>query len=99
MHINELQQWVRTDWEQHSNARPDPHLQLLYLFEELGEMAEAIRKNSGYKDRKDDVVDLEGEMGDVLVALATVANNYNIDLEAAFRKSQEKIALRHKEGF
>lgn len=99
MNISELQQWVRTDWEEHSNNRPDPHLQLLYLFEELGEMAEAIRKNSGYKDRKDEVMDLEGEMGDVLIALATVANNYNIDLEAATQKSKEKIAQRHKDGF
>lgn len=99
MHINELQEWVRNDWEQHSSTRPDPHLQLLYLFEELGEMAEAIRKNSGYKDRKDEVMDLEGEMGDVLIALATVANNYNIDLEAAVAKCKIKIEERHKGGF
>ncbi|HXK37961.1 MAG TPA: MazG nucleotide pyrophosphohydrolase domain-containing protein [Candidatus Paceibacterota bacterium] len=99
MQILELQQWVRTDWEQHSNTRPDPHLQLLYLFEELGEMAEAIRKSSGYKDRKDEVMDLEGEMGDVLIALATVANNYNIDLDAAVQKSKIKIEERHRGGF
>lgn len=99
MNISELQQWVREDWEQHSSVRPDPHLQLLYLFEELGEMAEAIRKNSGYKDRKDDVMDLEGEMGDVLIALLTVANNYNIDLETAVAKCKVKIAKRHADGF
>lgn len=99
MNIQELQQWVRADWEQHSNNKPDPHLQLLYLFEELGEMAEAIRKNGGYKDRKDEVMDLEGEMGDVLIALATVANNYGIDLEAAVVKSKAKIEERHKGGF
>lgn len=99
MNLGELQQWVRMDWEQHSSNRPDAHLQLLYLFEELGEMAEAIRKNSGYKDRKDEVMDLEGEMGDVLIALATVANNYQIDLETAVLKSKEKITQRHKDGF
>ena len=99
MNLLELQQWVRTDWEQSPNARPDVHLQLLYLFEELGEMAEAIRKSSGNKEHKDVVVDLEGEMGDVLIALATVANNYHVDLESAVRKSQSKILERHKNGF
>ena len=95
MHISELQAWVQDDWEHVSKKKPDPHLQLLYLFEELGEMAEAIRKASGNKARKKMKADLEGELGDVLVVLSTIANHYHIDLNKALAKTQTKIKKRH----
>ena len=98
MNIQELQAWVKEDWETSSTIKPDPHLQLIYLFEELGEMAEAIRKSSGFKARKEVDVDLEGEMGDVMIALVTVANEYQIDLTAAVEKCKRKIQERHKKG-
>lgn len=98
MNLNELQNWVKEDWENESRKNPDPHLQLLYLFEELGEMCEAIRKLGGHKERKDMEADLEGELGDVLVALTTVANNYGIDLNSAVSKSKKKIIERHRKG-
>ncbi len=98
MNLKELQKWVRKDWEKASKEKPDAHIQLIYLFEELGEMAEAIRKQSGKKSRKKTKTDLEGEMGDVLISLATVANHYNIDLEKAFLKAKRKIKNRHKKG-
>lgn len=97
--MSRLQAWVAEDWDRRSKHKPDPHLQLIYLFEELGEMAEAIRKQGGYKTRKKVEVDLEGEMGDVLIALATLANHYGIDLGQAVRKCQKKIRKRHKSGF
>lgn len=98
MKLEELQKWVKEDWDKKSKKRPNPHLQLIYLFEELGEMAEAIRKSSGNKTRKKIRVDLEGEIGDVLIAIATIANNYNIDLDAAISKSKKKIIQRHIKG-
>jgi NTP pyrophosphatase (non-canonical NTP hydrolase) len=73
-------------------------LQLIYLFEELGEMAEAIRKLSGNKKRKRLRVDLEGEMGDVLITLATVANYYGINLNNSVSKTKKKIHQRHVQG-
>lgn len=98
MNLKELQNWVKEDWDKNSKKKPDPHLQLIYLFEELGEMAEAIRKAGGDKERKEMKPDLEGEIGDVLIALATVANNYNIDLESAAVKTKNKITKRHENG-
>ncbi len=98
MKLKALQKWVCEDWNKRSKKKPDPHLQLIYLFEELGEMAEAIRKIGGNKARKNVEVDLEGEMGDVLIALATLANNCNVDLSAAVKKCK-KIILRHGQGF
>jgi len=98
-----LQNFVREDWEKKSSHQPDSHLQLIYLFEELGEMAEAIRirqlAEGGQKKRNKAKADLAGEMGDVLIALATIANHYGIDLDAACLKSKKKITKRHARGF
>ncbi|RLC36265.1 MAG: nucleotide pyrophosphohydrolase [Candidatus Gerdarchaeota archaeon] len=97
MHLKKAQKWVKDDWERHSKERPEEYLQLIYLFEELGEMAEAIRKKHGKKTKKVKI-DLEEEMGDVLISLCTVANQYDVDLEKAFLKSKKKIQQRHKKG-
>jgi len=98
MDLKELQNWVKKDWEKESKKKPDCRLQLIYLFEELGEMAEAIRKLSGNKKRKRLRVDLEGEMGDVLITLATVANYYGINLNNSVSKTKKKITKRHIQG-
>lgn len=98
MNLKELQNWVKEDWEKASKNTPDSHLQLLYLIEELGEVAEAIRKTEGNKDYKEMQIDLTGEMGDVLIALATLANHYGIDLAIAAEKSKQKIIDRHTKG-
>lgn len=98
MNLKELQKWVKEDWDKFSKVKPDPHLQLVYLFEELGEVAESIRKLSGNKERKEMQVDLEGEIGDVLIAVTTIANHYNVDLSSAVEKTKKKIVDRHKKG-
>ncbi len=91
-----MQQWVREDWEHSSKKQPDRHLQLVYLIEELGEVMEAIRMSQGDKGRKRMRSDIEGEMGDVIIALATIANSYEINLTRAIKKSKTKIIKRHK---
>ena len=98
MNLENLQKWVKDDWDKASKKKPDSHLQLIYLFEELGEVAEAIRKLSGNKARKRIKVDLEEELGDLLIVIATIANNYGIDLNSAVLKSKRKILKRHAGG-
>ena len=98
MNLKELQKWVQEDWDNFSKEKPDPHLQLIYLFEELGEVAESIRKLTGNKERKKIEADLEGEIGDVLIAIATIANHYNVDLSSAIEKTKKKIVDRHNKG-
>lgn len=58
MTIREFQDWVGESWVDYKGALPDKHLQLLYLVEEFGEVAEAIRKGQGDKDHKQAVIDL-----------------------------------------
>lgn len=99
MTLSELQSWVDEDWKQRSSHQPDVQLQLIYLFEELGEMAEAIRKQDGNKNRKTTDTDLAGEMADVLISLTTLANYFDIDLAEAVEHVQAKITARHAEGY
>jgi len=96
--IDRAQKWVAEDWR--NKSKPvDEHLELLFLMEEIGEMAEMIRKQAGKKERKKLTIDLEKEMGDILICLMTLANRYHIDLEKAFLKTKNKIERRHKNGY
>ncbi len=97
MRIKKAQKWVKEDWEKRS-APVDEKAEILFILEELGEFAETVRKQEGKKRRKKLKVDLEKELGDLLVCLATLANRYGIDLERAFLKTKRKIEERHRAG-
>lgn len=94
MHLKEMQDWTREAWKK-SKKKVDEKLELIFLMEEIGEMAEAIRKNAGQKDNKNIKVDLEKEMGDILLSLITIAIRYDIDLEKAFRKVKKDVEQRY----
>ncbi|MCH7759533.1 hypothetical protein IID20_04205 [Patescibacteria group bacterium] len=98
MDFKEAQKWVNDDWKKNSKS-VNKHLELLFLMEEIGEMAEMIRKQSGKKERKKLKIDLSKEMGDILVCLMTLANRYGIDLEESFLKTKKKIQQRHRKGY
>lgn len=97
MTIKELQDWVDNDWKTHRKSPPPVLMQLLYLIEELGEVAEAIRKHESVYDREgkaQKAVDIGGEMGDLLISLMTLANHYGIDLTSEVQKFQKKVGTR-----
>ncbi|MEO5949913.1 MAG: MazG nucleotide pyrophosphohydrolase domain-containing protein [Candidatus Saccharimonadales bacterium] len=94
MNIEELQKWVSDDWKQHSTSSPSVELQLLFIMEELGEVAEAIRKNSGDKDRIQKVTDLGSEIADLIVSITTLANHFNINLTNEIKGFQDRIEER-----
>jgi NTP pyrophosphatase (non-canonical NTP hydrolase) len=95
MRIRSFQEWVGNSWLEYKGGLPDKHLQLLFVVEEFGEVAEAIRKSQGDKDHKNSRIHLEEEMGDLLVSLSTVAVEQGIDLESAAKKAKAKIIKRH----
>ena len=99
MHIQELQQWIKEDWEQRSKSLPSRELQMLYLIEEIGEVAEAIRKTDGNKERTSTAVDVGSEIADVLIALLTLANTYNVDVTREIALFQERLAARQQAGY
>jgi NTP pyrophosphatase (non-canonical NTP hydrolase) len=97
--IQQLQQWVKEDWENRSKMAPSTELQLLYIIEEFGEVAEAIRKQNGAKDRKEQSTHLGSELADLLVSVTTLANNFEIDLESEIEQFKARLASRHQQGF
>ena len=66
----------------------------LKLIEEVGELAEVIRKEQRMKD--DNIKGtIEEEISDVLYYVLMIANTYNIDLEECFRIKEELNAIRY----
>jgi NTP pyrophosphatase (non-canonical NTP hydrolase) len=93
--IKEHQEWVREAWKKSPKKEVGEKDEILFLIEEVGEMAEAIRKLSGKKENKDLQADLEKELGDIMLSLLTLAIRYNVDLEKAFEKTKKSITERY----
>ena len=74
------------------------------LMEEVGELARVMVRQFGDQSYKesDKSVNLSEEMADVLFVLICLANQTEVDLEEAFRKSIEKKTkrdeMRHREN-
>ena len=94
MTIQELQDWVKHDWENNSNVKPDLATQLLFAIEEFGEVAEAIRKKTVDNDYKQDDDKLGSEFADLLITITTLANTFKIDLTKEVKGFQQKMANR-----
>lgn len=63
----------------------------LLFTEEVGELAKAVRKHTGFKgekkpENKDNLIE---EMADVLNYLLELANRFDVDLEQAYRKKHQ----------
>lgn len=93
--IKEHQEWVKEAWKKSPKKDISEKDELLFLIEEVGEMAEAIRKLTGKKENKEIKADIEKELGDVLLSLMTLAIRYNINLEEAFEKTKKSIIERY----
>jgi len=94
MTIQELQEWVRDDWNTNSKIRPTLEAQLLFAIEEFGEVAEAIRKRTMKDDYKVDDDKLGSEFGDLLITIVTLANTFDVDLTQEIKGFQAKLAAR-----
>ena len=94
MHISELQDRVKEDWENRSTSQPTREQQLLYIIEEFGEVAEAIRKQDGNKDRKNTTGDLGSEFADLLISITTLANTCDVDLAKEIQMFWQRLESR-----
>lgn len=102
MKLQELQKWVHEDWQTSSHEKPSRELQILFMVEEMGEVAEAIRKKDGRKKRvspNKDFIDVGSEMGDLLIALVTLANTYDVNLAEEVTRFQARLKERQKVGY
>lgn len=96
MTIQELQNWVEDNWKNSSKHRPSTEQQILYIIEELGEVAEAIRKNAGLKERKNTKVDLGSEIADLIISIVTLSNTFEVDIEKEIEGFKTRLAARQK---
>lgn len=85
MTLMELQAWVRRFDEERGWDEVDPAHIALHLMEELGEIARETLRLKAYKDGE---ASLAGEMADLLILLAKLANTVGVDLE---RSVSEKM--------
>jgi len=78
-----------------------PHEILARLVEEVGELARLVNHQYGPKKKKPSEAEqnIEDEVGDVLYALACLANTHDIDLDEALQKSISKVESRDKSRF
>lgn len=93
--IKDHQEWVKYAWAKSPKENIGESDELLFLMEEIGEMAEAVRKRNGNKENKDFTANLEKEFGDILLSIITLAIRYDIDLEDAFNETKKSIERRY----
>ena len=91
MQIREAQEWVKDAWSR-SEKKMSKLAELASFIEECGELGECIRKIEHGKDKE---VDMEKEMGDILLCLLTLAIRYDIDLQHAFDKTIESTKRKY----
>ncbi len=86
MELSELQQLMR-DLYYHRDAERGPYKTFLWLVSEMGELANALRKD----DRPDHLAE---EFADVLAWTASLANLLKINLDHAVNKKYPGICLK-----
>lgn len=74
------------------------HARLADLMEEVGELANAIQVQEGYKSKKRKKSDLINSVCDVLYSVFLVASHYNIDLDKEYPLVLKEIDDRRKSG-
>ncbi|MDF2660818.1 MAG: hypothetical protein K0Q94_3609 [Paenibacillus sp.] len=83
--LNQLQAYIKE-----KDYRPElKHQYMLKLFEEIGELAEAVRKDKLYRETGQIKGTIDEELYDVLYYVAAIANLYGIDLETSCRLKEQ----------
>ncbi len=93
--IKRIQEYLKEKYEICKPEEMKNHERyFLKLIEEIGELAEVIRKNKRIEN--DNIKDsIEEEISDVLYYILMLANTYDIDVEEMFRKKEELNAKRY----
>lgn len=89
--IQDFQQYVKEIKIERGFSTDDKPYECMLMAEEIGELFSAIRKNmkGGSVANNSTVGNVELELADVFIYLCSIANQHNIDLEAAFRAKEE----------
>jgi len=96
MDLREIQQQVDAYIGQFREGYFPPLVNLARLTEEVGELAREINHTYGPKTKKPDEPegDIALELGDILFVVVVLANQMNIDLSEATRRTLAKYQVR-----
>lgn len=99
--MEELQKRIDDYYKKENWPYWTQHEILARLTEEVGELAREINHQFGPKKKKVGEAEntIEAEVGDILYALACLANSEGFDLETSLRNSIEKVETRDKGRF
>ena len=89
--IKDLQKRIKNI--SHKNRTSEEYM--LKLMEEVGELAEDVRKNKRMGKEKSIKNSIEEELNDVLYYVVCLANFYNIDLEECIYLKEEINCVKH----
>lgn len=93
--LRDFQAYVNELERERGFSSQGPLEKCLLLGEEVGELFKAIRKAQKIKiDENSKVGSIGHELADVMIYLCSIANRYDIDLEAAFREKEEENKTR-----
>ena len=97
--LAEIQKFFKKKADQRGWSDETPQDIILFLIEELGELAKAIRKKSGLIiDNQSKIPEIEDELADVFNYVVHLANQLNVDLTEIFYKKEEKNSERKWES-
>ncbi len=74
------------------------HNRLVELIEEVGELANAIQTDEGFKSQKRKKSEVIDSVCDTLFELLLIADHYKIDLDTEYPKVLKQIDKRRKSG-
>lgn len=89
--IKELQDKIKNIKHKHTTSEQ----YMLKLMEEVGELAEVVRKNKRMEKGESIKGTIEEELNDVLYYVVCLANFYDIDLENAIYLKEEINCIKH----
>ncbi|MEI4602839.1 MazG-like family protein [Bacillus cereus] len=94
MDIVAFQRWVEEFYEKRSWSQYNSFIRLNFLTEEVGEVSRVVRAIEIGRDRPDEKVKTEEELGDVLSNLIILSQKYDLDLQDIMEAHVTKLSKR-----
>ena len=92
--IRDLQKYINDMIKIRGFDRQTPQDLMLFLTEEMGELAKEIKKSEKYKidtsKKENNEIDVAGEIADIFIYLLSMCRVMNINLLEAFKNKEER---------
>lgn len=99
MNLNEaVRETIKVAREMPGNDKWLVHQNFVEMIEEVGELANAIQTEEGYKSKKRQKSKINDSICDILYELFRIADHYQIDLDKEYPEVLKEINERRKKG-